>query len=277
MRRSYQIQLVKQVQKYICKKTKGVREMKKQKKSILILAVMVVFVATGLFLPGLISAGDLEPSSPPGSTMHTLDEIYNKLDQLVSGGEFAPVERTGQTSCWDESGTSVTCTGTGQDGELQKGVTWPVPRFTDNADGTVTDNLTELIWLKDASCPNSTINWSDALSFANSLYDGWTGDGSGGDCGLSDGSSAGDWRLPNVRELYSLVHFGFFSPVVPNTAGTGQWTADDPFTNVSSSYWSSTTCASMTNGAWGVSMYNGVLNSFVKPNLYSVWPVRGGY
>ena len=40
----------------------------------------------------------------------------------------------------------------GDDGDLQKGVMWPVPRFTDNGSGTVTDNLTGLIWLKDANC-----------------------------------------------------------------------------------------------------------------------------
>jgi hypothetical protein len=32
------------------------------------------------------------------------------------------------------------------------GVAWPNPRFTDNSDGTVTDNLTGLIWLKNANC-----------------------------------------------------------------------------------------------------------------------------
>ena len=41
---------------------------------------------------------------------------------------------------------------TGSDGDLQKGVAWPNPRFTDNANGTVTDNLTGLIWLKNANC-----------------------------------------------------------------------------------------------------------------------------
>ena len=34
----------------------------------------------------------------------------------------------------------------------KKGVAWPNPRFTDNGNGTVTDNLTGLIWLKNANC-----------------------------------------------------------------------------------------------------------------------------
>ncbi|MCH7667430.1 MAG: hypothetical protein IH936_16070 [Acidobacteria bacterium] len=54
----------------------------------------------------------------------------------------APVADTGQQSCWDAGGSPITCSGTGQDGELQRGVDWPAPRFTDNGDGMVTDNLT---------------------------------------------------------------------------------------------------------------------------------------
>ncbi|HEY6999536.1 MAG TPA: hypothetical protein VH851_16480 [Candidatus Binatia bacterium] len=54
----------------------------------------------------------------------------------------SPVPRTGQTTSY----------ATGDDGALRKGVVPPSPRFSDNANGTVIDNLTELIWLKDADC-----------------------------------------------------------------------------------------------------------------------------
>lgn len=47
-------------------------------------------------------------------------------------------------------GTEIPWAGTGQDVELQHGVTWPNPRFTYNGDDTVTDNLTGLMWTKDA-------------------------------------------------------------------------------------------------------------------------------
>ncbi len=274
--------------------------MKKQKKSILVMAVMVAFVATGLSLPGLIGAGDLDPGvgpDDPGSAMFTLEDIYNRLNDNTTatkrtGGFTEPsaapgstgytldqiyelalptrVEKTGQTGCWDSSGTSETCAGTGQDGELQKGVSWPVPRFTDNADGTVTDNLTGLIWLKNANCPTSTNTWSAALTFANSLYDGWTGDGSGGDCGLTDGSSPGDWRLPNVKELSSLAHFGYDLLAVPNAAGTGQWTEGDPFSGLqSNNYWSSTTFVGDTYVAWYVSMNSGTVSNDGKTAIPS--------
>ena len=74
------------------------------------------------------------------------------------------------------------CKGTGQDGEIQAGVPWPNPRFTDNEDGTVTDHLTGLIWLKNGN-PFGTRNWDQALKRLpipgqrQSWPDGWQSGG----------------------------------------------------------------------------------------------------
>jgi len=86
---------------------------------------------------------------------------------------------------------------TGDDGDIQAGVAWPNPRFHDNRDGTMTDNLTGLMWLKDADCFGETI-WDAAVSKANLLANG--------SCGLSDNSTERSWRLPNINELESLVN-----------------------------------------------------------------------
>lgn len=170
----------------------------------------------------------------------------------------APVEKTGQKTSY----------ATGDDGDLEKGVAWPNPRFTDNSNGTVTDNLTGLIWLKNANC-YGTRTWAQALTDCNGL--------NSGECGLTDGSVQGDWRLPNSNELASLVHKGYYNPAVPNTAGTGKWAEGDPFNSVVSSlYWSSTADASSPAYAWYVRMYNGhVYVNYDSLDLY-VWPVRGG-
>jgi hypothetical protein len=183
---------------------------------------------------------------------------------------YAPLAKTGQTTSY----------ATGDDGDLEKGVTWPSPRFTDNGNGTVTDNLTGLIWLKNANCTcfysgdttgQNQRDWSGALTAANSLANGY--------CGLTDGSVAGDWRLPNVRELQSLIHYGFHDPAVPNTAGTGKWTSGDPFTNVQSwLYWSSSKCTGLSGDyVLHVDTHIGCTYELIKthPNTY-VWPVRGG-
>jgi len=175
----------------------------------------------------------------------------------------APVQKTGQTISYNTS----------DDGDLEKGVAWPNPRFTNNGDGTVTDNLTGLIWLRDANCSlfNGPQTWDDAVNIiVQQLEDGY--------CGLSDDSSAGDWRLPNRRELLSLLDDGYYNPALSNTAGTGQWSEGDPFYNVQSHYyWSSTTYAAFTGYGWYVYMGSGDVYHSSGINSYYVWPVRGGH
>ncbi len=188
----------------------------------------------------------------------------------------APVPESGQRTCWDAGGTVISCTGTGHDGEFRRGVEWPIPRFTDNGDGTVTDNLTGLIWLKDASCADLAGtdvdgggNWTTALSAAAAL--------SSGTCGLTDGSSAGDWRLPQVQELHSLIDYEFSLPALSDAAGTAQWTEGDAFSGVQSEiYWSSTSLALFPWDAWDLVLTLGFVDSNAKSSTRFVWPVRGG-
>ncbi|MEI6208009.1 MAG: FG-GAP-like repeat-containing protein [Desulfuromonadales bacterium] len=145
----------------------------------------------------------------------------------------------------------------GDDGSLRKGVAVSGSRFTDNGNGTVTDNLTSLIWLKNANCFDVQ-TWSTALGNANRL--------SSGTCSLSDGSKAGDWRLPNVVELESLSDLSHFGPTLP----TGH-----PFTSVKNSiYWTSTTNARYTDYDWTISFNSGLIYDYDKLLSYYLWPVR---
>ena len=197
-------------------------------------------------------------------------EIFGVTGTLPKEGEVkAWVPKTGQTTKYS----------TGDDGDLKKGVKWPEPRFTDNCDGTVTDNLTGLIWLKNANCTETLggvsfkegkLDWNEGLTFANKLADG--------NCGLSDGSKAGDWRLPNRFELSSLLNLEYNKPALSNTAGTGEFAGGDPFGNVQPYfYWSSTTHSGYPTYGWIVYLGSGNVGSYNKAvyNFY-VWPVRGG-
>ena len=185
----------------------------------------------------------------------------------------APVSQTGMTICTDDVGAEIPCEGTGQDGEYQMGVPWPDPRFSDRGDGTVRDNLTGLIWLQDAN-RFGMLTWSEALEACNALQP----DG----VDLKDGSVAGDWRLPNIRELQSLIHYGVHDPALPNTSGTGKWAEDDPFTGVlcavtncdNGYYWSSTTSPASEDALF---MYlgGGFVGSLSKlHDGYFAWCVR---
>jgi hypothetical protein len=128
--------------------------------------------------------------------------VFAAMPALALAQGAVELPQTGQKQCYDASGAVIGCLTVGktQDGAMQTGVSWPNPIFTDNLNGTVTDNLTGLIWLKDANC-FGTKTWADALSDASSLANGA--------CGLNDGSVAGIWNLPNIVELESLFHAGF--------------------------------------------------------------------
>jgi hypothetical protein len=156
----------------------------------------------------------------------------------------------------------------GDDGDLQAGAARRDQRFKDNNNGTITDKLTNLIWDKDANRFGQR-TWAEALTYCNQLAD------NGGD--LADGSQPGDWYLANRSELISLHHMGVFNPAVPDTKGTGQWSQGDPFNNVQSSfYWSSTTVAVDSTFAWFVRFFNGVVTNSDKADVKHVWCVRGG-
>jgi hypothetical protein len=65
------------------RQTKEVEKMKKQKKSFLPLAITVSFIASAMFLSGIISAGDLKLAATPGPAMKTLNQIPPKWSQKL--------------------------------------------------------------------------------------------------------------------------------------------------------------------------------------------------
>ena len=82
-----------------------------------------------------------------------------------SGSHFQPL-KTGQTQCWDTTDSYIACAGTGQDGELQKGL---ARAYIDNGDGTITDTQTGLMWEKlrdDGSIHDKDNSYTWANAFA---------------------------------------------------------------------------------------------------------------
>jgi len=152
-------------------------------------------------------------------------------------------------------------------------------RYVSCGNGTVTDTVTGLIWLKDGNCFN-TRTYASANRVAATLKDGR--------CGLTDGSVAGDWRLPTKTELAATIAravsplgcFGGSAPSLTNDPGTGcLQSGPTSFTNVQLSiYWSSSALEPNPPDAWGVDFLNGNINNtqLSKVTNHFVWPVRGG-
>jgi hypothetical protein len=149
----------------------------------------------------------------------------------------------------------------GDDGYIQAGIEWPNPRFTDNGDGTLTDNLTGLMWLKDGGCIKKK-KWKDSL---NTVAD--FNNNPGNYTCLEYTATYSDWRLPNVKEIESLIHYG--------TSDSAAWLHSEGFADVNDSYfWSSTTRERKTFKAWIIGITKGRAMSLPKNYRSFIWPVR---
>ena len=161
---------------------------------------------------------------------------------------------TGQTSCYGPQGEEVPCAGSGQDAEEAPGLSWPEPRFEVRGE-VVLDRLTGLEWTRKANFRDWPMDWSEAFR----LVRGMNRD-SFGDCR--------DWRLPNRRELRSLISHQTRDPALPS---------GHPFLDTFLAwYWTSTTAAINPAFAWYVHLEGGRMFYGGKREEKLVWPVRGG-
>lgn len=187
------------------------------------------------------SSGSLVTSSVP--MFYRVSGTSNQL------GYLAPVPKTGQTNSYVAN----------DDGAYEKGAESPSPRFTVGAgvsSNCVTDNLTGLMWLRTSA---GKMGWAAAITNCEGL------DGNDGRGGFSD------WRLPNIKELLSLIDFGQGFPAVFAALPPGH-----PFTGIEMEFiMSSTTDAGDTNQIWGLYTSSGDLDRELRTAGDTVWPVRG--
>ena len=148
--------------------------------------------------------------------------------------------------------------------------TMPEPRFVDNEDGTVTDNNSDLVWMKKPLCDDlndsgTGLNWYDSMVLVANLADG--------QCGLTDGSVAGDWRLPTKEEWEAFVCPQSPEPSICNIQGIEQWLPGDVFDIVQ--YWTDTPVESSTDSSWTVLISPGIMFIARNSSTNYAWPVRG--
>lgn len=143
----------------------------------------------------------------------SLSFVTAMLLTLIVFGQSYHIVGTNQTNYYNNS-TIITAPSQGQSFYGQNAM-YPgnVSDYTDNGDGTVTDNITGLIWEKSTDRNgDGLINYYDKKTFAEAL------------AGVSSCNTGGytDWRLPTIKELYSLA---MFYGAEPNPTATSQGTA----------------------------------------------------
>ena len=120
-------------------------------------------------------------------------------------------------------------------------------------DEVVLDRTTGLIWTKNACLSDFPMTWNEALTFIEELNH-------------SELYGYDDWKLPNRRELFSLMSHEAINPSLPN---------GHPFINVFTGYyWTSTSCARLPNQAWYIHLGGARVFKGMKYGSYMVWPAR---
>ncbi len=154
---------------------------------------------------------------------------------------------TGQTRCYDNT-SEITCPSAGESFYGQDAHYGVEPiSYTDNGNGTVTDEVTGLVWQQEDD--NTQRSWTDAGLYCKNL--------------IID--SHDDWGLPRKKELMTILNYGLFSPSID--------AAMFPNTN-STHYWTATADARNENFAWTVTFGTGYVSRGDKTTLRYVRCVR---
>lgn len=193
----------------------------------------------------------------------------------VDGSNKSLLPTTSLVLCYDtDGGDAIACGGTDwpdQDADTSGDSGSCTPTYTQGT-YTVTDSCTNLEWQR----------------YGHASDDGYTVPAAAGDCDLYSGTYSSsyctytwqnalkycsglsldghsDWRLPNAKELQSIVKYSAYSPAIDTTI----------FTNTKSDYyWSSTTYANSSSYAWSARFLNGTIYSNDKTVSYYVRCVR---
>lgn len=147
----------------------------------------------------------------------------------------------------DTGQTQDTTVSFGEDSDYNSTATQP--SYTDNADGTITDNITGLMWVKSpvAAGIGGAYNWENAITACEGLnYAGYT-----------------DWRLPNIKELWSIAHYQSTNPSIAVI-----------FTSLSDYYWSGTTLSNDSTQAFSIDFSGGQCKLYAKSSSAYIRPLR---
>lgn len=163
--------------------------------------------------------------------------------------------KTGLKSCFDAYGREVSCSGSGQDAEFGVGREIPRPRFVHAGQGTVRDEYTRLLWPADADVSDFPLSWTESLQMIESFN-------------REEYLGRSDWRMPDRRELRSLIDHEQRMPALPRNS---------PFSGIRESwYWTGTSSAMFPDYAWYIHFAGGRMFWGRKDQQAFCRPVCGG-
>lgn len=190
----------------------------------------IIIACSLLALPGLSAAADVSTHSFSGCAFPDTGQTTRYSTAFGDDSDYQP------------SGAQLSFT-------VHNGADWG-----GTATSSVTvDNRTGLMWIYSTSNAGISANyyWTDALAACEGLsYAGFS-----------------DWRLPNVKELFSIVKEQGSAPYIDQSAFPG---------TVSDYYWTSNTYARDTTRAHGVTFNIGLIGSTSKVFSFPIRCVRGG-
>ena len=148
------------------------------------------FILALLFLAACNASSSNESSNTAAAGAETNSPRTSISTGVDSDSNLSyPIVDTNQGTCYNNN-ELIDCPAVGEGFNGQDAqYTGNTPSYTDNGDGTVTDNVTGLVWTKELS--EASMPWSNASGYCESLEVG----------------SITGWRLPNIKELWSIRDF----------------------------------------------------------------------
>jgi formylglycine-generating enzyme required for sulfatase activity len=208
---------------------------------------------TGIELLSINNYNNLNPALDVSVFTQTNAQYWWTSEKRADDSTFIWVVNAGggigahpENETVSSGGTRIFCTRAVRDPISTK---FHVSHYTDNGDGTITDNNTGLMWQKIE--PADSMTWEEALEYSRTLSLG----------------GKTDWRLPDIKELQSLNDVSLINPSFNKNY----------FTNITSgTYWSSTTLFLTASKAWDINLLYGIVSYNDKTSKENVLLVRGG-
>ncbi|RME59932.1 MAG: DUF1566 domain-containing protein, partial [Caldilineae bacterium] len=216
------------------------------KKIILLLATLAIAITLAACGGAATQPAATQTTEQGGDTVLATATEENTISSTEEGAVSYPLTETGQTSCYGTDGAEIDCPAEGealfgQDAQF----TGNAMSYTDNGDGTVTDNVTGLTWQQTPT--GEHLNWEQATAYCESLelagYD--------------------DWRVPSAKELFSLSDFSQGWPYI----NTDYFDLSDATVSKDEQYWTSNDYAGVTaegrdSAVFGVNFGTGHIKAY---------------